>query len=156
MIETSIIHGNTIIQFKLSKNCSIFTTEFIEILKAIEYIISCPIHETHMTILSAPLSALTSIQNISKPSDIAIKIHNALSAAQSSSTLPQIPHILFLFLYQALKAISLFYGLINGSIQIPNSMKLKLPFYPGPPHPTYYIDLCWLRIGHITLTIPHN
>jgi len=82
MVGAAIIHGNTI-QFKLSNYCFIFTAKSISILKAIEYIISFPIHEIHMTIFSDSLSAHTSIQNISKSSDIAIKIHNALCAAQS-------------------------------------------------------------------------
>jgi len=75
-VGAAIVHGDTIIQLELSECCSIFMAESIAILKAIEYSITSPIHDTYITILSDYLSSLRSMQKTLKPSNIATKIHN--------------------------------------------------------------------------------
>jgi len=88
------------------------------------------------------------------------KAMRKLINTQNSLILPQISHIFLIYLYHTLKTkfktISLFYGPINGSIRIPNPMKLKIPFYSCPPPPNISrrqeIALCGLRIGYIAVS----
>lgn len=82
-VGMAIVCNETTIQWKLSKNCSIYTAEALAILKAIEYSIS-NIDDNKITIFSDSLSTLDSIQNIFSPSDIARKIQNTHIKAQQA------------------------------------------------------------------------
>jgi ribonuclease HI len=77
----AIICEETIIQWKLSNNCSIYTAEALTVLKAIEYTIS-KVVDDNITIFSDSLSTLTSLQNQYTPSDIVRKIQNTHFLAQ--------------------------------------------------------------------------
>jgi len=80
-VGMAIICEKTTIQRKLSNNCSIYSTEALEILKAMEYIIS-NVDDDNITIFSDSLSTITSLQNQYTPSDIVRKIQNTQYIAQ--------------------------------------------------------------------------
>jgi hypothetical protein len=75
-VGMAIICDKTTIKWKLSNNYSIYTSESLAILKAIEYTIS-NVNDNNINIFSDFLSTITSTQNDYFPSDIAKKMQNA-------------------------------------------------------------------------------
>ncbi|KAL4130966.1 hypothetical protein QTP88_008331 [Uroleucon formosanum] len=82
-VGMAIICVETVFQWKLSNNCSIYTAEALTIFKAIEHTLN-NIDYSNITIFSDSLSTLKSIQNYCTLSDIARKIQNTHYIAQQS------------------------------------------------------------------------